>query len=252
MFDVKKETQNICNFIKDYFEKNNLYGAIIGLSGGKDSTICAALLKEALGKEHVIGVTLPCHSKEEDAKDAKRVADFLGIELINFDLTATFDEFKKGMAAFVDDEKECLNSDINLKPRLRTASLYYLSALYSAKRKKTYIVCGTSNKSEIFVGYYTKGGDSVSDIRPIADLLKEEVTSVGEYLGLPHDLVYKTPSDGLSALSDEDKLGVTYKEIAEYMKDPSSLDPQTAQKIKKLHEASKHKLYIPTYLKGDQ
>ena len=249
MFDAKLETAKIIQFIKDYFDTNRLYGAIIGLSGGKDSTIAAALMVEALGKDRVTGVTLPCHSKSEDAMDAKRIANHLGIEVINFDLTKTFDTFKEGMAEFVGDEKECINSDINLKPRLRMAALYYLSALYSAKKAKTYIVVGTSNKSEIFVGYYTKGGDSVSDIRPLGDLSKEEVVMIGDYLNLPYDLVHKTPSDGLSALSDEDKMGASYLDIAKYMEDPSLLEEKTRDKIRHLHESSLHKLHTATYQK---
>ena len=95
MFDAKKETNNIVEFIRDYYKKNNLGGVILGISGGKDSGIVAGLFTEALGKENVIGVTMPCHSKSEDKNHAKLVSDYYGFELINFDITSTFDEFKK-------------------------------------------------------------------------------------------------------------------------------------------------------------
>ena len=138
-FDAKKETERVIDFIRDYYKKNNLGGVILGISGGKDSGVVAGLFTKALGKENVIGVTLPCHSKDEDKIDAKLVSDYYGFELINFDITNTFDAFKyelKNLGEF--NEQETKNSDINLKPRLRMSTLYYLAALYSAVRGKTY------------------------------------------------------------------------------------------------------------------
>lgn len=250
-FDAKKETERIIEFIQDYYKKNNLGGAIIGISGGKDSGVVAALFTKALGKENVIGVTLPCHSKVEDQADAKLVSDYYGFPLYNLDLTNTFDVFEKEvdlLGTFTDEQKE--NSRINLKPRLRMASLYYLAALYSSVYQKTFLVAGTSNKCELFVGYFTKGGDSVHDISVLADLTVEEVLQIGEVLQVPKKVLYKTPADGLSKYSDEEKLGVTYREIAMYMEDPEQVKEESREKIKKLHEQNRHKFYIPTYQKG--
>ena len=210
----EKETKKIIKFIQDYYQKNNLKGAIIGISGGKDSAVVAGLMTKALGSENVIGVTMPCHSLNEDKIDAKLISDYYGFKLVDFDLTHIFDDFKEEIKKFNIKEEMLKNSDINLKPRLRMATLYYLAAMYSAIYNKTYLVAGTSNKSELFVGYFTKGGDSVCDIAPIADLTKEEVIKIGEYLKVPNKVLYKIPSDGLSGQSDEEKLGVTYKEIA--------------------------------------
>ncbi len=249
-FNVEKEVNNIVDFIKKYYKDNNLGGAILGISGGKDSGVVAGLLVKALGKENVIGVTLPCHSKEEDRIDAKLVSDYYGIELINFDITSTFDAFKdelKNLGTFTNEEVK--NSDINLKPRLRMSTLYYLAALYSAIKGKTYLVAGTSNKCELYVGYFTKGGDSVHDISLIADYTVEEVIKIGEYLKVPNKVLYKTPNDGLSNLTDEDKLGVKYKDIATYMEDATLLDKDTREKIEKLHKNNLHKFNIPTYRK---
>lgn len=251
-FDAKKETERIIDFIQDYYKKNNLGGAIIGISGGKDSGVVAALFTKALGKENVIGVTLPCHSKVEDQVDAKLVSDYYGFPLYNLDLTNTFDVFEKEvdlLGTFTDEQKE--NSRINLKPRLRMASLYYLAALYSSVYQKTYLVAGTSNKCELFVGYFTKGGDSVHDISVLADLTVEEVLQIGEVLQVPKKVLYKTPADGLSKYSDEEKLGVTYREIAMYMEDPEQVKEESREKIEKLHEQNRHKFYIPTYQKGE-
>lgn len=251
-FDAKKETERIIRFIQDYYKKNNLGGAIIGISGGKDSGVVAALFTKALGKENVIGVTLPCHSKVEDQVDAKLVSDYYGFPLYNLDLTNTFDVFEKEvdlLGTFTDEQKE--NSRINLKPRLRMASLYYLAALYSSVYQKTFLVAGTSNKCELFVGYFTKGGDSVHDISVLADLTVEEVLQIGEVLQVPKKVLYKTPADGLSKYSDEEKLGVTYREIAMYMEDPDQVKEESREKIEKLHEQNRHKFYIPTYQKGE-
>ena len=248
MFDAKKECEKIITFIRTYYEENHLGGAIIGISGGKDSGVVAGLFTKALGKENVIGVTLPCHSKSQDRTDAQAVSDFYGFPLYNFDLTNAFDAFDQELlkiGTFTEDEKK--NSTINLKPRLRMASLYYLAALFSAVHHKTYLVAGTSNKCELFVGYFTKGGDSVHDISPIADFTVDEVVALGEYLEVPKEVLYKAPNDGLSNQTDEEKLGVTYKAIATYMEDPEKVDIDTRKKIQKLHEANQHKFNIPTY-----
>ena len=252
MFDAKKETEKIIKFIRDYYKKNNLGGAVLGISGGKDSGVVAGLLVEALGSENVVGLTLPCHSKEEDKNLAKKVSEHYGFKLYNIDLTNVYDAFKDQIKNIGDfSEEETKNSDINIKPRLRMASCYYMSALLSAINNKTYLVAGTSNKCELFVGYFTKGGDSVHDIAPIADLTVEEVIKVGEVVNVPKEVLYKTPDDGLSNQSDEEKLGVTYKSIADYIVDPNSVNEVDREKIKRLHNSSLHKFNIPTYRKKE-
>ena len=247
-FNAEIETKKIIEFIRKYYKENNLGGAILGISGGKDSGVVAALMVEALGRENVIGVTLPCHSKEEDRIDAKLISDYYGFELINFDITSTYDTFKDELNKLgTFKEEETKNSDINIKPRLRMATLYYLAALYSAINKKTYLVAGTSNKCELYVGYFTKGGDNVNDISTIADFTVDEVIKIGEYLRVPEKVLYKKPNDGLSNQTDEDKLGVKYKDIAKYMEDENSVDKEIGNKIKKLHDNNQHKFNIPTY-----
>lgn len=248
-FNAEKETNKIIEFIKNYYKKNNLGGVVLGISGGKDSAVVAALFTKALGKENVLGVTMPCNSKAEDKNDAKLISDYYGFELINFDLTNIYNNFKTELTYIGSfNEIETKNSDINLKPRLRMSTLYYLAALYSNIKGKTYLVAGTSNKCELFVGYFTKGGDSVHDIAPIADLTVEEVIKVGEHLNVPKKVLYKKPDDGLSNQTDEEKLGVTYKQIASYIEN-KPLDDESKNKIEKLHTKSTHKFNIPTYRK---
>ena len=176
MFDAKKEKDRIVSFIRDYYQKNNLKGAVLGISGGKDSAVVAALMCEALGADNITGVTLPCHSKPEDRNDALLVSEKFGFEMLNIDLSETYDTFKKQIGLLGDfSDEETSDSDINIKPRLRMASVYYLAALLSKIKGGTYIVPGTSNACELYVGYFTKGGDSVYDIAPIYDLTVEEV-----------------------------------------------------------------------------
>ena len=235
-FNAKKESKNIINFIRNYYKKNKLKGVVLGISGGKDSAVVAALFTKALGKENVLGVTLPCHSEKKDKSDAIKVAKKYGFELINLDLTPVYDAFQNEVEKFGNyTEEQLKNSTINLKPRLRMSSVYYLAALYSQLKGGTYIVAGTSNKCELFVGYFTKGGDSTHDIAVINDYTVEEIIKIGEYLEVPEEIIHKVPSDGLSNQKDEDKLGVKYSDITKFMNN-EKLDKETYKKIEKLHK----------------
>ena len=246
-FNAKKETENIIKFIQNYFKENNLKGVVLGISGGKDSGIVAALFSKALGSENVLGVTLPCHSEVTDKNDAKLIAEKYGFELLNIDLTNVYDSFINEINKLGNfSEENLLNSNINIKPRFRMASVYYLAALYSSLKGGTYVVAGTSNKCELYVGYFTKGGDSNYDIGVLNDYTVEEVIKIGEYLEVPKKVLYKAPSDGLSGKTDEDKLGVKYKDIASYMNGEYVSD-EVKLKIEKLHKGSLHKFNIPVY-----
>ena len=249
-FDVKKETENVINFIRDYYKKYNLGGAVLGISGGKDSAVVAALFVKSLGSENVVGLTLPCHSRKIDKSNAELISNFYGFKLYNIDLTNVFDTFKNEINLIGNfNEEQLKNSDINIKPRMRMMSLYYMAQLLSKVEGRTYLVVGTSNKSELYVGYFTKGGDSVHDIAPIGDLMVSEVIKVGEVLGVPREVLYKTPSDGLSGMSDEDKMGVSYDDIERYILKDDTLDKGISLKIEKMHNNSRHKFIIPMYEK---
>ena len=169
--------------------------------------------------------------------------------MLNLELSEVYDAFDKQvnrLGSFTEEEKK--NSAINIKPRLRMASVYYLAALLSATRGGTYIVPGTSNACELYVGYFTKGGDSVYDIAPIYSLTVEEVIKVGEVLGVPEKVLYRTPDDGISGQSDEDKLGVKYADIAKVI-EGKEVDEEVRAKIEDLHRCSLHKFNIPVYQK---
>jgi len=252
MFDAEKETYRIIEFIKNYYAKYNCKGAVLGISGGKDSAVVAGLFSKALGSENVIGLTLPCHSASIDKKDAKIVSKHFGFELFNIDLTPVFNtfkkEFKKGFRKLPFTDEMLENSDINAKPRLRMMANYYIGAAFKEWKKQGYLVAGTSNADELFTGYFTKGGDNVNDISVLGDLSVDEVIAIGNYIGVPKTVLYKTPHDGLSKKSDEEKLGVLYSDVKKVRNgDPISEDIK--KDIMQLHVNSLHKFSIPTYKK---
>ncbi len=253
MFDVEKVTNEIIEFIRDYYHKCNLKGAVIGISGGKDSGVVAGLFAKAIGPENLVGIWMPCHSKGEDYENAKLVSDYFGFQLKEFDLTSLYDNYvlqiKKNNLV---SDNNLIDANINIKPRLRMSTLYYYAAMLSSINNGVYIVPGTSNKCELYVGYFTKGGDNISDINVLADLTVDEVIKLGEYIGVPNKVIHKAPDDGLSGKSDEEKLGVKYSEITEVINNPDNpnVSCEVYEKIKKLHFNNLHKFNVATYRKN--
>ena len=246
MFDAKKEKDNIVNWIKEYCKSNGVTGIVIGVSGGKDSGVVAALCCEALGPENVVGLTLPCHSKQKDADGAKLVAEKYGFELKNIDLTKSFDQFKYDAdpdGLYKEENKK--NSDINLKPRLRMAACYYMTALLSAERGGLWITTANSNACEKYVGYYTRGGDEIGDIYPLVNLTVKEVIEIGEVLEVPEKVLYRAPDDGLSGQTDEEKLGISYLDVHRILRGETGVEKQNYEKIERLHERNLFKLNKP-------
>jgi len=237
-FDAKKETNKIIKFIQNHFKNNGLDGIVIGISGGKDSTIAAALFAKALGPENIIGINIPINSLKKDATDAERVADHLGFKLITTDLSEEFEKQEANInKVFALDKTIAKEAAINLKPRIRMSTLYYVAQAMSAKTGKLYVVAGTGNKCEIYVGYFTKFGDGGSDINILADLTVREVLAIGDYLELPNDLVHKPPADGLSGQTDEERLGFSYDEVEKVINGEIR-----HEKIERMHRLAAHKL----------
>ena len=252
-FNVEETTKKIVEDIKRYYQDNHAKGAIIGISGGKDSAVVASLMVKAIGSDNVIGFWLPCNSKDTDKKDAYEVAKALKIKLIEHDLTKIYKEIVNDSINNASITKLDLlsNSNINIKPRLRMNILYYYAAYFTSLYNSLYLVCGTSNKSELFVGYFTKGGDSVYDIAPIKHLYVDEVIKVGEYLNIvPDYIIHKTPDDGLSGLTDEEKLGFTYidvKKVSQEMETGvtnNTISNEIREKILKAHKMNQHKFNV--------
>lgn len=249
-FDVVNVTSRIITFIRDYYAKNHLKGVVIGISGGKDSAVVAALFVKALGSENVIGLWLPCESKTDDKLDALALCKSLKIELIECDLANTYKVLTTEINHHSRSEDIISDANINLKPRLRMATLYYYAAMFSKIKKGGYLVAGTSNKCERFAGYFTKGGDNIADIYVLSNLTVSEVIEIGDYLKIPASICHKVPHDGLSELSDEEKMGVTYHDIEEYLNGrEANLLPEIKEKIEYLHQRNLHKFHIPEFKK---
>jgi NAD+ synthase len=224
----------ICLWISETVEGAGADGVVIGLSGGIDSGLGAALSVEALGAHRVLGLSMPCGGARDAAADASRIAGHLGMQLKVVELERVLEVF---LAAGDPPDRSRLNV-ANAKARLRMAMLY----LHSPGR----LVQGTSNLSEISVGYWTKWGDGAADFQPQAGLYKDEVRGLADVMGLPQWLLEKPPSAGLwKGQTDEGEMGVSYDQIRMYL-DPEwrgdgSVDPEAARRIEKMMDASEHK-----------
>ena len=241
-FNAETEIEHIVAWIRDWFENNGpKANAVIGISGGKDSSIVAALLVKALGKERVVGVLMP-NGEQKDIADSKKVVEVLGIRhfIVNIN-PAVEGEYEALKAAGVEIGKDAI---INTPPRIRMTTLYAIAQSLPEGGRVT----NTCNRSEDWVGYSTKYGDAAGDFSPCSDYLVCEMLQIGDALGLPKELIHKTPSDGLSGMSDEDKLGFTYATLDHYVLTGEIDDQATKEKIDRLHRLNLHKLQtIPMY-----
>ncbi len=246
MLDEKtlfKEAENAIKWIKEYVQKTGAKGVVVGNSGGKDSATVIAMSVKALGKENVLTVSMPCNSIKEDLEDAKLVSKTFEVQFLEVDLTKTYSELELKLNTSLDElGKKLVNeSKVNIKPRLR------MTTLYGIAQSLGYLVIGTGNLCETIVGYTTKWGDSGYDFNPIANFTVEEVLKIGEYLKVPEKVIKKAPNDGLGGKTDEEKMGVTYSQIAEYIE--TGKTDETAMKIiDRLNKVSSHKRNkIPIY-----
>lgn len=237
-FDAKKVTQNCIDWIKKYFVENgdDKTVAVIGISGGKDSSVAAALCAKALGKDSVIGVKMP-QGNQEDIEYANKLIGFLGIKSMEINIGATCNEllstiYKGG--GF--DPLHNFQVTSNLPARIRMTTLYAVAAQFHGR------VVNTCNLSEDYVGYSTKFGDAAGDFSPLSHLTSDEVIEVGRVLGLPEELLTKPPEDGLSGVTDEDNLGFTYAELNAYLRQDVTPDFDTLYNIEIHHKRNIHKL----------
>ncbi len=193
--NIEEEINNITEWIREYVKKSHANGVVIGNSGGKDSAVVIALAAKAIGKENVLAIGMPCVSNSEDLEDAKLVTNAFNIKMLDINLTNTYLEMEKVIQEKLNvnniAEEISVEGKINMKPRLR------MITLYSIAQTMNYLVMGTGNKCEIYVGYTTKWGDSASDLNPIANYTVEEVLQIGKYLGVPDKIINKAPNDGL-------------------------------------------------------
>lgn len=241
MFDAIKVKDECVRWIKDWFEENGKdCNAVIGISGGKDSSVVAALCVEALGKDRVIGVLMPnsyVWKKATDIKEAESLVSHLNIRFFNANIYDIVNSFYRTIPFRLSTQ-----SAINLSPRIRMTMLYAISQSVNGR-----VAC-TDNASEAFVGYSTRWGDNVGDFSPLLNLTSDEVVAIGDALGLPYELTHKTPSDGLCGKTDEDNFGFTYEVLNKYIRTGVCEDEEVKAKIDALHNKNLFKLRpIPSY-----
>lgn len=261
----EKIYNKIIKGIRDYCTNTGCRGFTIGISGGKDSTVVAKLLVDAIGADKVLGVLMP-NGKQHDIKDSIKICELLGINyhtvnirgIYNSLLSAIHEPQSSQTKMIPDinwnwhpetepqDRKATTNNgfEFQVSPKARTniPARIRMAVLYAIAQSIGYRVCGTGNKSEHYIGWYTKWGDGACDFNPIANLTCTEVVELGHYLGLPAELVDKTPADGLTGKSDEENFGFTYRELDEYLT-CLSITPNS-DKFIKMNEKSQHKTKV--------
>lgn len=224
----------LVTWIRDWFDKNGRgCNAVIGISGGKDSSVVAALLVEALGRDRVIGVLMP-NGVQSDILDAKELVVFLGIKSYEINIKDSVDGVLNGLTAAGIEISE--QTRINLPPRIRMSTLYAVSQSNNGR------VANTCNLSEDWIGYSTRYGDAAGDFSPLANVTVTEVIELGLELGLPEHLVRKTPSDGLCGQTDEDKIGFKYSVLDKYICTGVCEDVIIKEKIDGMYASSRFKL----------
>lgn len=236
--------------IRQLSQEQGFSKVVIGISGGKDSTVTAALCARALGKENVYGVMLP-DGEQKDIADSDLVCHALGINHMAINIGYIHSHFKEAIDtcffSFEDEKMHWIDfskeADINVAPRLRMTVLRYITQALGAR------LAGTGNLSEIVVGYCTKDGDTSCDFSVLGALTSVEVVQVGLTMEeIPRELVLKTPADGLSGMSDEEKLGVSYEDIHHYIRKDQPVDPAVSEKIHSMHIKNFHKFIPPLRL----
>jgi NAD+ synthase len=242
--DFQKIISEIQEWTKNYVNSAHADCVVVGISGGIDSAVTTTLCVRALGKNKVVGLGLPCSSNPQDLKDAKTLAKILGIRFIIFDLEDIFNKFMKNSTSIIESNKL---ATANLKPRLRMMTIYFIGQSLG-----NCIVAGTSNRTEIAIGYFTKYGDGGVDIEPIGGLYKCEVREIAKLLEIPKEIINKPPSAGLwEGQTDEDEIGLTYEVLDEIifridnnlsLKD---LDKNSVTKVKDMMKSAHHKLIMP-------
>jgi len=241
--NYKKLAVEIQNWIKNYVYSANAKGVVLGLSGGIDSAVTAALSANALGKENVLTLGLPIESIPQDLEDAKLVANHLGISFVVSDLTSVYNELVKVLPSEIQSSQMAM---ANIKPRLRMTTIYYVG------QSLGYLVGGTGNRAEIAIGYFTKYGDGGVDFEPLGALYKGEVRKVAQILGIPEKIIKKPPSAGLwQGQTDEGEIGITYDILDEILyrfdhyQDLNDLNAGDVEKVIKMMKSAEHKNKMP-------
>lgn len=230
-FDVERACKACVDWIRDWFEENGKgCNAVLGISGGKDSSVVSALCVKALGKERVIGVLMP-QGEQFDIDYSRELCEFLGIKNYTVNIGKTVEALKEALGF-----EPSVQAATNLPPRIRMAATYAVAQSNNGR------VANTCNLSEDWVGYATRYGDGAGDFSPISRFTVQEVKAMGRYLGLPEKFVEKPPLDGLCGKTDEDNLGFTYAVLDAYIREGIEPEPEIKAKIDRLHKLNLFKL----------
>ncbi len=236
MFDAQKITHQCVEWIKQFFEENGKgCNAVIGISGGKDSSVAAALCVEALGRDRVVGVLMPC-GEQHDIDCAYKLVNHLGIKHFTINVKTAVEGIHEALKEGGIEISQ--QTRTNIPPRIRMTTLYAVSQSINGR------VVNTCNLSEDWVGYSTRYGDAAGDFSPLCNLTVDEVKKIGRVLGLPDDLVDKTPIDGLCGKTDEDNLGFTYAVLDRYIRTGEIDDENTKKLIDTKHRNNLFKLQL--------
>lgn len=240
MFDVKKVKNEIVEWIRNWFEQNGKdCMAVVGISGGVDSSVVTALCVKALGKDRVFGIKMPC-GEQPDIEYANMLIKYLEIKSYTMNIWDAVIGIDNQFPTDIEVSKQ---TTINLPPRIRMAALYAISQSLNGR------VVNTCNMSESYVGFNTRYGDSAGDLSPLANLTKTEVIALAKELGLPDELVHKTPQDGLTGLTDEQSFGFSYAELDAYIRDGIEPSEEVKAKIDSMHEKNLFKLQpMPSFV----
>ena len=237
-FNVEKVTEDLITWVREYFRKTAAPDtkAVIGISGGKDSSVAAAVCVKALGVDRVVGVLMP-KGEQPDIDCSILLTETLGIKNHTINIGETVNALTSELSESLEISSQAL---INTPPRIRMATLYAVAASVGGR------VVNTCNLSEDWVGYSTKFGDSAGDFSPLSELTVTEILKIGDHLGLPAQLVHKTPIDGLCGKTDEENLGFTYAELDRYIRGLTDLSdkPELKEKIDTMHRNNLHKLEL--------
>ena len=237
-FNVEKVTVDLINWVRTYFEKTASPDtkAVLGISGGKDSSVAAAVCVEALGKDRIIGVLMP-KGEQADIDCSQLLVNTLGIQNYTINIGETVNVLTNELEKHITLTNQAV---INTPARIRMTTVYAIAACVGGR------VVNTCNLSEDWVGYSTKFGDAAGDFSPLSTLTVTEILQVGDYLGLPYQLVHKVPIDGLCGKTDEENLGFTYAELDRYIRGLTDLsdNPELKEKIDRMHRNNLHKLEL--------
>lgn len=249
--DATVQVDHLVQWIKEYFVRNGNENtkAVIGISGGKDSTIAAALLVRALGADRVIGVMMP-NGEQADIEDSYRVCDALGIKHFVVNIRDAVDSLYMAIdnTGAARPQASCCEYPVvttNTPARMRMATLFAISGIVGGR------VCNTGNRSELYVGYTTKFGDLAGDFALFTDYTVRELLKIGDQLPeIPSDLIHKAPADGMTGKTDEEKLGFTYEQVDAWLLEEKAPDYEAFRKIEEAHNRNTHKLAVANALRA--